>query len=342
MKTSFRTAVVAGATMLLCAASLPAFAGIIVSDAKIDNGKLTVTGTNSKASTAVTLDGKYNATSSATRVFTFNLVYHPDDCVVELMEAGLVTPVRAVVANCGPRGLNPKGAWSATATYAIDDLVTSLGSSWRAKTTSLNKPPSSNPANWEKLAAKGDQGTTGPTGAAGAMGPQGQTGPAGPQGSAGATGQQGPVGPQGVAGPQGPSGVTATFSLTGFPGTQSIAPNSSVFVFVGPTVTVNIGQADMIIASAGASLATSALFGAAEFGHSICHQANGAGAITSFATSAYHVAQVGGNKTTFTSSIRGDLSIGSYKVGYCVRNYGANTLDRVDTVNGWVMVVHSP
>jgi hypothetical protein len=332
--------------MLLCATALPASAGIIVTDAKIAGGKLTVTGTNSKASTAVTLDGKYTAMSSATRVFTFNLVYHPDDCLVELTEAGLVTPVRAVVANCGPRGLNAKGAWSPVASYALDDLVTSLGSSWRARGANLNKPPSSNPGYWEKLAAKGDQGTTGltgaigpvgPQGSAGATGPQGSTGPAGPQG---APGSQGAVGPQGATGPQGPSGVMATFSLTGQPGTQSIAPNSSVFVFVGPTVTVNIGQADMIIASAGASLATSALFGTADFGHSICYQVNGAGAINSLATSVYHVAQVGGLRTTFTSSIRGDMSIGTYKVGFCVRNYGSNALDRVDTVNGWVMVVH--
>jgi len=169
-------------------------------------------------------------------------------------------------------------------------------------------------------------------------------GPMGPQGAQGLQGQQGVQGvpgPQGSPGPQGPSGLTATFSLTGFPGTQSIAPNSSVFVFVGPTVTVNIGQGDMIIASAGASLATSALFGAAEFGHSICTQV-GAGAIGSMAGNAYHIAQVGGNKTTFTTSVRGNMNIGTYKVGYCVRNYGGATLDHVDTVNGWVMVVHSP
>ena len=340
MKTSFSAAVVVtGAAMLLCAATLPAFAGITVTDAKIASGKLLVTGTNSKASTAVTLDGKYTATSSATRVFTFNLVYHPDDCVVELMEAGLVTPVRAVVANCGPRGVNPKGAWDPTATYALDDLVTSLGSSWRAKATNLNKPPSSNPGVWEKLAAKGDQGPTGPTGQStrGSAGPGRCDGSAGSSGSEGLQGLQGVSGPQG---PQGPSGVVATFSLTGQPGTSSIAANSSVFVFVGPTVTVNIGQADMIIASAGASLATSALFGTADFGHSICYQVNGAGAINPLVPGLYQIAQVGGLRTTFNSSIRGDLSIGTYKVGFCVRNYGSNALDRVDNVNGWVMVTH--
>jgi hypothetical protein len=339
MKTSFSTAVIlTGAAMLACAAPVSAFAGIIVTDAKIASGKLTVTGTNSKASTAVTLDGKYKATSNASRVFTFNLVYHPDDCIVELTEAGLVTPVRAVVADCGARGLNAKGAWSPVASYAIDDLVTSLGSSWRAKTANLNKPPSSYPGVWEKLASKGDQGSTGPSGAPGALGPQG---PAGQQGLQGLQGVQGVPGPQGGTGSQGPSGVVATFSLTGFPGTSSIAANSSVWVFVGPTVTVNIGQGDMMIASGGASLATSALFGAAEFGHSICSQL-GAGAIGSLAGNAYHIAQVGGNKTTFTTSVRGNPNIGTYKVGYCVRNYGGATLDHVDTVNGWVMVVHSP
>jgi hypothetical protein len=264
------------------------------------------------------------------------------------MEAGLLTPVRAVVADCGPRGVNPKGAWSPVATYAIDDVVISLGSSWRAKAANLNKPPSSYPGVWEKFASKGDQGTTGPTGSSGPVGPQGPAGTTGPQGTTGpagpqgAPGPQGVVGPQGSPGPQGPSGVVTTFSLTGQPGTTSIAANSSVWVFVGPTVTVNMTSGDRITATAGLPLGTTALFGTADFAHSLCAQVNGAGPINPLIPGLYHVAQVGGLRTTFNSSITATMTIGSYKIGFCIRNYGSTVIDKVDVVNGWVMVVRSP
>jgi hypothetical protein len=326
------------AVAAIFAATMPAYAqNIVVTDAKIASGKLVVTGTSSKPNSTMTLEGQFTATSNTAKTFNFNVLYHPDDCLVELTEAGSSTPVRAVVANCGTRGVNPRGAWNATTKYLADDIVTSLGSSWRAKRDSHNRAPSSSPTFWEQFAAKGDQGAAGPTGAAGSQGATGATGPQGPTGPAGAQGPAGPTGPQGQ---QGASGVVATYSLTGHPGTSSIAANSNNWVFVGPTVMVTLTAGDRVTGSAGISLGTTSWF-AAQFAHSICSQFNGSGSIYSLTNgnSDYEQSDVGGNRTPFVTSLTTNwLNAGTYKVGLCVWNYGGATIDKVEFVNGWIMV----
>ena len=104
-------------------------------------------------------------------------------------------------------GLNPLGPWDASTKYHRNDLVTHQGSTRRATRTGLNKVPSLKPTFWEKLAAKGDRGPTGETGAQGPKGDTGDTGSQGPQGIQGVPGQQGPQGIQGVPGPPGPNTV---------------------------------------------------------------------------------------------------------------------------------------
>jgi hypothetical protein len=98
------------------------------------------------------------------------------------------------------------GAWSSATSYALNDLVERLGSTYFCiAAASLNEAPESNPLVWDLVAQKGDAGDTG---AQGPQGLQGDTGPAGPQGPVGATGAQGAQGPQGPAGPQGETGAT--------------------------------------------------------------------------------------------------------------------------------------
>jgi hypothetical protein len=66
-----------------------------------------------------------------------------------------------------PAGLKWRGTWSSATSYSIADAVERNGSSYVAKTANLNKPPESNAADWDLMAAKGN------TGAQGATGPQG-------------------------------------------------------------------------------------------------------------------------------------------------------------------------
>ena len=66
-------------------------ADVSVSDAKIEGGKLVVTGTTAAPNTWVRLDGQtsstFNVKSGADGSFGFSLVYHPGDCVVGRAEA---------------------------------------------------------------------------------------------------------------------------------------------------------------------------------------------------------------------------------------------------------------
>jgi hypothetical protein len=122
----------------------------------------------------------------------------------------------------GPPGLLWRGAWSAAAAYAVDDVVSDQGSSYvRIVAGSTATPPGTDSTNWQEVAAAGAAGSTGPPGQAG---PQGTTGPAGPQGQPGEAGppgppgQTGPAGATGGTGAQGPAGATGATGSPGPPG----------------------------------------------------------------------------------------------------------------------------
>lgn len=51
----------------------------------------------------------------------------------------------------GPPGLNWRGAWSSTATYAQGDGVSYSGASYIALSASVNAPPGSAPLQWSLL-----------------------------------------------------------------------------------------------------------------------------------------------------------------------------------------------
>jgi len=86
----------------------------------------------------------------------------------------------------GPQGLNWRGTWSATTTYAADDAVESGGSAWVALTPATGVAPLA--PDWSLLASKGSDGAPGQAGAPGQQGPPGSPGAPGQQGSAGPAG----------------------------------------------------------------------------------------------------------------------------------------------------------
>lgn len=186
-----------------------AAADLTVTTAKIDGGKLVIAGTTQTGGMKVRLDGQTDAafntvSNNGTRAFSLSPVYYPGDCIVSLQKVGannvLGPAVNALVANCGARGLAPRGQWGQNVNYLANDLVTLDGSSWRAKRDNFNKRPGSSVTDWEEFAARGDDGAPGQNGSDGVAGPAGPQGPAGPAGEQGAAGEQGPAGPAGPAG----------------------------------------------------------------------------------------------------------------------------------------------
>jgi hypothetical protein len=134
---------------------------ITVLEAKIAAGKLLVEGRTAPGAW-VRLDGQtgspFNVKSDAEGAFAFSIVYHPGDCIVDLQK--LLTPATlgaataALVADCGPAGVSPRGPWSSAATYITNDLVTYQGSTWRARRESSHAAPAAGPW-WELFAAGG-------------------------------------------------------------------------------------------------------------------------------------------------------------------------------------------
>ena len=97
------------------------------------------------------------------------------------------------------RGLNIKGAYSATVYYKPDDIVFFTNGAYVCIVACIGITPT-NTSYWDLGATIG---ATGPAGPPGPTGPTGSTGPAGPPGPPGPTG---PTGPPGPTGPTGPSG----------------------------------------------------------------------------------------------------------------------------------------
>lgn len=205
-------------------------AAITVTTAEVSGGQLVVSGTRTGTAPQVSLDGIHFA-DVVGGGFSFSLTYLPPDCIVFLKaEGGTGGNASAVVANCGPKGVNPRGAWDRTKIYAPDDIAVEQGSSWRALDNGLvnkGKRPTLNPDFWEQFVSRGLRGLQGIQGATGPAGPQGDQGL---QGVAGADGATGPAGPQGPQGDQGPQGVAGADGATG--------PQGPEGTFVEPTPTI--------------------------------------------------------------------------------------------------------
>jgi hypothetical protein len=315
-------------------------AGITVTDAKVQSGRLIVTGATPGASQPVKLDNRFTVTSSASGAFAFSIAsYLPSDCIVDLV-SGTATGV-GVVANCAARGLSPRGAWVTNRSYLPDDLVTYQGSSWRAKRTSLNKPPAASALDWEKFVSKGDAGQLGPAGPAGATGATGPAGPFGPrgpegeQGLQGIQGEQGPQGPVGPQGPQGPQGNPGVIAILPFAGPAfSIAANTP-WLFDGPAVTVTVSATDKITVAVSHPVRIASGTGPVTLDVDVCYQAGGA--ITQFAPTLYQQAQVGAASTVLSVNTSRSLPAGTYNIGLCTRNRTSASFAG-DYVRGWIMV----
>ena len=297
-------------------------AGITITDAKVQGGRLIVIGQAPAALQQLKLDNRFATTSSASKAFAFSVPgYRPSDCVVEIKAGASIAS--AVVADCPATGLSQRGAWAAGVAYLTNDLVTFLGSSWRAKANSTGKRPDTNVAAWEKFTSKGDTGAAGPKGLTGATG---ATGPAGPKGSTGATGAKGATGAAGAAGI---NKVVNVRSLSECPGT---IPANSDSHLGSASITVTASQRVIVNASlpirfpagvTGAIFIDYALTAFRSGGQT------GLGSRTATVTPDWSILSI---------SAQSSLSANTYSVHFTVGNSGNTSLD-VGCLSGWVMVV---
>ena len=169
----------------------------------------------------------------------------------------------------------------------------------------------------------------------------GNPGPAGATGATGATGAGGATGAQGVAGAAGATGTTGIVTTSVFSGfIGSIAGNSTVYVFAGPTATVittagqrmtGAAEAPMGLASGGPQTAR----------YGLCYQPSAGGIMTNFAGGAYSVGQFTTNRSAWTAAGSVVPGAGTWIVGFCVlNNGGALAIDNNDYVNGWVQITN--
>ncbi len=173
------------------------------------------------------------------------------------------------------------------------------------------------------------KGAKGPTGA------QGMTGATGAQGATGATGAQGTTG---ATGAQGPGGVVTTASVNG--GGATIAQGVNLYVFTGIPATVTTTASQRLTGVAEAPLESAASGAPGElFDYGLCYQSSTGGTISNFAGDDYSTGRVYQNRQTFAAASSVAPGAGTWKVGFCVRNWGPNSISP-GYVNGWVQVTN--
>ena len=315
--------------LILLAPGAACAAGITITDAKVQGGKLIVTGQSPSANQPVKLDNQFTVNSNASKAFGFSLPgYRPSDCIVEIKVGTLVA--KAVVAHCGAAGLSPRGAWAAGAAYLTNDLVAFLGSSWRAKMASKGKRPDTNAAVWEKFASKGNTGVTGPQ--QGSTGATGATGPAGPKGNTGATGAAGATGATGAPGKNNVVDLQPLDDCV----VTTIPPNDDKFI-VGPAQ-VTVRANEHLLASATLPIKfPDGVTGAIYVPYYLA-----SGSSTAYGSlSGTQTSTVSPRWTVLSASGDGEFFSGfprTVSVGVVVDNPGTTNLE-VGCLSGWVMVV---
>lgn len=146
-------------------------------------------------------------------------------------------------------------------------------------------------------------------------------------------------GPQGPQGPQGTPGTVKTGTIYGYAG-ASITGNSTVNVFVGPTVQVTLtaNQKVMVWGAVPLGLATGLARQALYIGAGYQSTVPGS-AITNMAGNQFSISFVRGERSTFPFVGMVQPGAGTYNIGCVVTNIGPNPLTDNDYMNAVYMIV---
>lgn len=142
-----------------------------------------------------------------------------------------------------------------------------------------------------------------------------------------------------VPGPAGPAATVKTGVLLGYAG-ASIAANSTVYVFAGPTASVSItaNQKILVWGSVPLGLAAGTVKQTAYIGAG--YQSTVAGSVISnMAGFNYSISELSENRGTYAFAGSIAPGAGTYNIGCVVRNLGAAAITNNDFVNGIYMIV---
>ena len=119
---------------------------------------------------------------------------------------------------------------------------------------------------------------------------------------------------------------------------STIAANSLVWVFVGPTANVTVTAAQRLTGTATSSLAAA---GNTTARIDLCYQNSGGGTVTNFSGFNYIIQTFSAVRVPYTAA--GSVVPGvaaTYKVGLCALNGGVTAINNNDYVNGYVQVTN--
>jgi hypothetical protein len=170
-------------------------------------------------------------------------------------------------------------------------------------------------------------------------GQRGPVGPAGAQGPAGAAGTAGAAGAKGDKGDKGDTGATGVVTTGKWAGSiATIASGATAFVFAGPTAEVTSTAAQTLTASASGAMGST---GGTSGSVAICTQPSGGGAILPLSGEFdYTNVDFGASSLSYAASQSGRPGAGTWEVGLCVQNFGANTINNNDWSVGYVQVTN--
>ena len=112
-------------------------------------------------------------------------------------------------------------------------------------------------------------------------------------------------------------------------------------MFAGSTAVVGVAAGQKLVASAEAPVGLSAGAIPQTFQYGLCYQdASVAGtSIINFVGGNYSIGLVTPDRQAFPASALVIPGAGSWRVGFCILNGSAATINNNDFVNGWVMVI---
>ena len=235
-------------------------------------------------------------------------------------------PYALYAETAGVPGLpGPTGATGVTGATGLSGVTGSTGLTGTTGATGLT-------------GATGATGTTGLTGATGATGLTGATGATGLTGATGATGLTGATGAQGVQGVTGATGPVSPMLIQTFGGSVgTIAGNSTLWVFVGPTTSITLTQDMWVSANAQAPIGLGA-GGPQAYYYDVCFQNISTGIIEPFTGFNYSNGSLTTQRTTVAAMFSKVLPAGTYNIGFGVYNYNAQPISNNGWVNGYIMI----